>query len=284
MVQAKENPAEVEKLWIEFNKKRTASRRESLILSYLSLVKYVAGRIAIGLPTFVEVEDLFGAGLLGLMQAIDKYEPERKTKFETYAIPRIRGAMLDELRSQDWFPRSIRKKAKLLENAYAEVEAQLERTAGDDEIASYLNISLAEYYDLVDEVCLTTLISLDKEITSCNGGLYAVLGETAQNVNAPDPEQILEQKELDRIVRETLSHLPEKERVVLTLYYFEELTLKEIGEVLGISESRVCQVHTKAVIRLRGRITQYTKTVSLKHLSERIKGTVPKKPLKSQIA
>jgi RNA polymerase sigma factor for flagellar operon FliA len=284
MPQHKISAEEIEQFWKEFNSQRTAFSREQLVLSYLNLVKYVAGRIAIGLPTFVEVDDLFGAGLLGLMQAIDKYEPERNTKFETYAIPRIRGAMLDELRSQDWFPRSIRRKAKLLENAYAELESRLERSAADDEIAGYLKISMKEYYELVDEVCLTTLISLDKEITNCNGGIYAVLGETARNVNALDPEQILERKELEQIIRETLANLPEKERVVLTLYYFEELTLKEIGEVLGISESRVCQIHTKAIMRLRGRVIQFTKTVSLKHLSDRMKKSNHKKTPLPQIA
>ena len=187
MSQNRKSAEEIERFWQEFNSRRTASSREQLVLSYLNLVKYVAGRIAIGLPTFVEVDDLFGAGLLGLMQAIDKFEPSRNTKFETYAIPRIRGAMLDELRTQDWFPRSIRRKAKLLENAYAEVESRLERSAGDEEIAGHLKISMEEYYELVDEVCLTTLISLDMEITNCNGGIYAVLGETAKNVNAPDP-------------------------------------------------------------------------------------------------
>jgi RNA polymerase sigma factor for flagellar operon FliA len=284
MSQNRKSAEEIERFWQEFNSRQTASSREQLVLSYLNLVKYVAGRIAIGLPTFVEVDDLFGAGLLGLMQAIDKFEPTRNIKFETYAIPRIRGAMLDELRTQDWFPRSIRRKAKLLENAYAEVESRLERSAGDEEIAGHLKISMKEYYELVDEVCLTTLISLDMEITNCNGGIYAVLGETARNVNAPNPEQLLEKKELEQIVRDTLANLPEKERVVLTLYYFEELTLKEIGEVLGISESRVCQVHTKAILRLRGRVVQFTKTVSLKHLSDRLKKTSrPKTPL-TQIA
>ncbi len=284
MIRTAEDQKALETLWYKFDRSRTATDREELILSYLSLVKYVAGRIAIGLPNFVEVEDLFGAGLLGLMQAIDKFDPARNIKFETYAIPRIRGAMLDELRSQDWFPRSIRKKAKLLEQAYAEVESKLERAAKDEEIASYLKIPMADYYDLVDEVCLATLISLDKEITNCSEGLYAVLNEAAHRSNAPDPETMLEEKELQNIVRETLEKLPEKERIVLTLYYYEELTLKEIGEVLGISESRVCQVHTKAVIRLRGRINQHIKTVSLKHLSARIKRSGHKKTTESRIA
>lgn len=274
----------VEGLWKEFEKKRSPSTREQLILAYIGLVKYTAGRIAIGLPSYVEVDDLFGAGLLGLMQALDKFEPERNIKFETYAIPRIRGAMLDEMRTQDWFPRSMRKKAKVLERAYSDVESQLGRSATDKEIAEFLKIPLMDYYDLVDEVCLTTLISLDKEITSCNEGLYAVLTEDFQWNASPDPSQALEDKELKSIVKETVETLPEKERIVLTLYYYEELTLKEIGEVLGISESRVCQVHTKAVMRLRGRIVQYTKAVSIKRLTNEVESAKAKKGIHSDVA
>jgi RNA polymerase sigma factor for flagellar operon FliA len=284
MSQGTKDPKELESLWSEFIKTQSASSREQLILAYIGLVKYAAGRIAIGLPSYVEVDDLFGAGLLGLMQALDKFEPERNIKFETYALPRVRGAMLDEMRIQDWFPRSIRKKAKQLERAYSDVESRLGHSASDKEIAQFLNIPLMDYYELVDEVCLTTLISLDKEITNCSEGLYAVLSEDFQWTNNNDPSQILEDKELKGIVRETLETLPEKERIVLTLYYFEELTLREIGEVLGISESRVCQVHTKAIMRLRGRITQYTKTVSLRRLSTEIKNARGKRDVQSDVA
>ncbi len=271
------NKEEIDKLWERYSRLRDEATRESLVLAYLNLVKFVAGRLAIGLPTFVEVEDLFGAGLLGLMQALDKFELERNIKFETYAIPRIKGAMLDELRSQDWFPRSIRKKAKILEQAYAEVESNLERVATDDEIAHHLKIKLKDYYNLVDEVCLTTLVSLDKEIANSNEGLYAVLSETFRSHTGPDPSQILEEKELRYLIRETTDMFPDKERTVLNLYYYEELTLKEIGEVLNISESRVCQIHTKAVFRLKGRILQYTKTVSLNRLTTQLERAKAKK-------
>jgi RNA polymerase sigma factor for flagellar operon FliA len=211
------------------------------------------------------------------MQALDKFDLERNIKFETYAIPRIKGAMLDELRSQDWFPRSIRKKAKILEQAYAEVESNLERSATDDEIAHHLKIKLQDYYVLVDEVCLATLVSLDKEIANSNEGLYAVLSETFRNHAGPDPSQILEEKELRYLIRETIDMFPNKERTVLNLYYYEELTLKEIGEVLNISESRVCQIHTKAVLRLKGRILQFTKTVSLNRLTTQLERAKAKK-------
>jgi RNA polymerase sigma factor for flagellar operon FliA len=268
---------ELAALWARYGEQRDERTSEALVLDYLSLVKYVAGRLAIGLPTFVEVEDLFGAGLLGQMQALDKFDQERGIKFETYAIPRIRGAMLDELRSQDWFPRSIRKKAKVLEQAYAEVESRLERAASDEEIAKHMNIKIQEYYSLVDEVCLTTLVSLDKEITNSNEWLYAVLDESLRHNSGPDPSQILEEKELRHLIRETINLLPDKERTVLNLYYYEELTLKEIGDILGISESRVCQIHTKAVLRLKGRIRQYTKTVSINRLSTELRKARVKK-------
>ena len=273
----KPDKKEIDGLWERFTRLRDEATRESLVLAYLNLVKFVAGRVAIGLPTFVEVEDLFGAGLLGLMQALDKFEFERNIKFETYAIPRIKGAMLDELRSQDWFPRSIRKKAKMLEQAFAEVESSLERSATDEEIARHLKIKLKDYYALVDEVCLTTLISLDKEISSSSEGLYSVFNETFKGSAGPDPLQILEEKELRNLIRETIDLLPDKERTVLNLYYYEELTLKEIGEVLSISESRVCQIHTKAVLRLKGRVLQHTKTVSINRLTSQLERAKAKK-------
>jgi len=257
-------------LWERFHAVRDENAREGLVLAYLGLVKYVAGRLAIGLPSFVEVEDLFGAGLLGLMQALDKFDVERQIKFETYAIPRIRGSMLDELRTQDWFPRSIRRKAKQLERAYAHVESRLERTATDEEIARHLKISMDQYYTLVDEVCLTTLVSLDKEVTSAGEGLYAVI-ETVANRDAPDPADELEDAEMRALIRDVVESLPEKERTVLNLYYYEELTLKEIGDVLGISESRVCQIHTKSVLRVKGRMHQILNGIPLHALGAQLR-------------
>jgi RNA polymerase sigma factor for flagellar operon FliA len=273
----RKNPEELVRLWDRFSRDRDEDARETLVLEYLRLVKYVAGRLAIGLPTFVDVDDLFGAGLLGLMQALDKFDHGRNIKFETYAVPRIRGAMLDELRSQDWFPRSMRKKAKALEKAYSEVESRLERAATDEEIAKHLKINIGEYYALVDEVCLTTLVSLDKEISNSNEGLYAILDENLRHGCNTDPSNLLEEKELRHVIREAVNLLPDRERTVLNLYYYEELTLKEIGDVLSISESRVCQIHTKAVLRLKGRIHHYTKTVSIDRLTSEIKEARAKK-------
>ncbi len=262
---------DVDALWERFLSTRDESAREGLVLAYLGLVKFVAGRLAIGLPSFVEVEDLFGAGLLGLMQAIDKFEADRRIKFETYAIPRIRGAMLDELRTQDWFPRSIRRKARRLEQAYAEVESRLERAATDEEVARHLDMTLDEYYALVDEVALTTLVSLDRDVSSSTDGLYSVVGETISDPRASDPVRDLEDEELRALIRDVIMGLPEKERTVLNLYYYEELTLREIGEILGISESRVCQIHTRAVVRVKARVHQAMSTRSIRRLGEDVR-------------
>ncbi|MBU8922050.1 MAG: FliA/WhiG family RNA polymerase sigma factor [Bacteroidales bacterium] len=243
-------------LWETFTETGSEKVRESLILEYIHLVKYAAGRIAVSLPSHIEIDDLFAAGMLGLIQSVEKYDITRMTKFETYAIPRIRGSMLDELRSQDWFPRSIRHKAKLLESVLADLEITLGRPAGDVDVANHLKISMKEYYKLLDDVSLACLISLDQGISSNHEGLYSVISNSLPHSNAVDPYERLEEKELLGIVKDTLANLPEKERLVLTLYYYEELTLKEIGKVLEVSESRICQIHTKAMLRLKGRVTR----------------------------
>ncbi|MBN1164462.1 MAG: FliA/WhiG family RNA polymerase sigma factor [Candidatus Krumholzibacteriota bacterium] len=252
----KEKSADRSEIWESYKKDESEKSRETLIMEYLHLVKYAAGRVAVSLPNYIEIDDLFAAGLLGLIQAIEKYDMTRMTKFETYAIPRIRGAMLDELRNQDWFPRSIRHKAKLLESVLADLEMKLGRPATDLDVVKHLKISMEEYYKLLNDVSLTSLISLDQGISSVQEGLYSVIGNSLPHANAVDPYEKLEEKELLEIVKETLTGLPEKERLVMTLYYYEELTLKEIGKILQVSESRVCQIHTKAMLRLKGRINR----------------------------
>jgi len=256
VVEKKKKKEEVEDLWQQYKVKGNESARDALIMQYVHLVRYAAGRIAIGLPSHIEIDDLFAAGLMGLIQAVEKFDPSRNIKFETYAIPRIKGAMLDELRSQDWFPRSIRHKAKLLETVLADLERKLGRAVTDQDVVEYLNISLDEYYRMLDDVAITNLISLDQTISSNSDGLYSIVGNSLPQANAMDPYDEIEEKELYEIIRDTLDTLPEKERLVLTLYYYEELTLKEIGKVLKVSESRVCQLHTKAMLRLKGRITR----------------------------
>ncbi len=243
-------------LWEAYKRDKSEKARESLIMQYLHLVKYSAGRVAVSLPSYIEIDDLFAAGLLGLIQAIEKYDMERMTKFETYAIPRIRGAMLDELRNQDWFPRSIRHKAKLLETVLADLEMKLGRPASDIDVAKYMKIPMKEYYKLLNDVSLTCLVSLDQGVSSNNEGLYSVISGSLPHASTSDPYEKLEEKELLKLVKNTLQSLPEKERIVMTLYYYEELTLKEIGKVLDVSESRVCQIHTKAMLRLKGRVSR----------------------------
>lgn len=257
-------------LWDSYKNSGSEDAREKLIIEYIHLVKYAAGRVAVSLPSYIEIDDLFAAGFLGLIQAVEKFDTKRMIKFETYAIPRIRGAILDELRSQDWFPRSIRHKAKLLESVLSDIEIKLGRPANDSEVAAHLKLPLDGYYKLLDDVSLTCLISLDQGIASNHEGLYSIIGDSLPHANAIDPFEQLEEKEILNIIRDTLDNLPEKERLVLTLYYYEELTLKEIGKVLKVSESRVCQIHTKAVLRLKGRINRLMSGIpSRKHVGGR---------------
>jgi len=252
----KSEVSDVDELWKAFKRSGSEKAREELILNYVHLVKYSAGRIAVSLPNHIDINDLFAAGLLGLIQALEKFDENRNTKYETYAISRIRGAMLDELRNQDWFPRSIRHKAKLLESVLSDLEAKLGRAPTDSDVVDHLKISHKEYCRMLSDVSLTTLISLDQGITSNHEGLYSIIGDSLPHANAIDPYAKMEEKEFLEIIKSMLESLPEKETLVLTLYYYEELTLKEIGEVLEVSESRICQIHTKAMLRLKGRINR----------------------------
>jgi len=256
----KNKNTDFDSLWKDFERTGSKITREKLIMEYLHLVKYSAGRIAITLPSYIELDDLFAAGLLGLIQAVEKYDFNRKIKFETYAAPRIRGAMLDELRNQDWFPRSIRHKEKRTKSVMSKLEATLGRNPTDTEIADELKITMEEYYKWIDEIALTNLVSLDNNVSSNSEGLYSIISELpSKRTDANNPYKLLEEKELLNIIKETLNDMPEKESIVLTLYYYEEMTLKEIGSVLEVSESRICQIHTKALLRLKGRIARIIK-------------------------
>ncbi len=249
--------------------KREDSRRE-LVNIYARIVKYVAGRMAIGLPHYVEFNDLISAGLLGLIQAIDNFDPNRGIKFETYAIPRIRGSILDELRSQDWFPRSLRRKAKQLEEAYSQLEVKLGRHATDAEVAEYLGIDLADLDGLVGEVSIATIMSLDADTGGDDSDQGSSLGEFLADPRTEDVEQVLAQQEMKELIGKRMNELPEKEQLVLVLYYYEELTLKEIGEILDVTESRVCQIHTKAIMRLKGKIQRHEGKSSIGQITKRI--------------
>jgi RNA polymerase sigma factor for flagellar operon FliA len=242
-------------LWREYRAKADPAIRDRLIVTYAPLVKYVAGRLGSGLPAHVDDEDLVSYGLLGLIGAIERYDPERDVKFETYAIARIRGAIIDELRALDWVPRSVRSRARDIERAIGELEAKLGRVPSDEEIAGKLGLTTEELDESLSEISRSSIAALDELWTiSGSGGDQVALIDTIEDTDAPDPQGALSQVELREAIADSIARLPEREKLVVTLYYYEELTLREIGEVLGVTESRVSQLHTKAILRLKARL------------------------------
>ena len=258
-------------LWCRCSADEDQAARQELVENYVKVVKYVAGRMAVGLPHYVDFNDLISAGMLGLIQAIDNFDYQRGIKFETYAIPRIRGSILDELRSQDWFPRSLRRKAKQLEEAYACLEVRLGRPATDQEVARALEIDVTDLDTMVGEVAIACIMSLDADTSSDDSEQSTSLGEYLADPRSDDVEKMLAEQEMKDLIAQRLSELPEKEQLVLVLYYYEELTLKEIGEILDVTESRVCQVHTKAILRLTGKIQRHEGKQSIGRLTAEIK-------------
>jgi len=261
-----------EELWQNYQQQDCQDARQQLVEKYARIVKYVAGRMAIGLPHYVEFNDLTSAGLLGLIQAIDNFDYKRGIKFETYAIPRIRGAILDELRSQDWFPRSLRRKAKQLEETYSSLEARLGRPANDQEVADALSIDVRDLDGILGEVAVASIMSLDADASSDDSEQSTNLGEYLADPKAEDMEQTIAAQEMRDLIAQRMAELPEKEQLVLVLYYYEELTLKEIGEILDVTESRVCQIHTKAIMRLKGKINRHEGRQSIGRLTRDIRG------------
>ncbi|HZD86642.1 MAG TPA: FliA/WhiG family RNA polymerase sigma factor, partial [Gaiellaceae bacterium] len=226
-----------------------------LVLTYAPLVKYVAGRLGSGLPAHVDEGDLVSYGLLGLMGAIERYDPGRDVKFETYAIARIKGQIIDELRAMDWVPRSVRARARDIERAIAALEAKLGRAPDDGEIAGRLGITTEELEESLGEIARSSIAALDELWTvSGSGGDQVALIDTIEDESAPDPQTTLSRTEQKEAVADAIARLPEREKLVVTLYYYEELTLREIGEVLGVTESRVSQLHTKAILRLKAHL------------------------------
>lgn len=224
--------------------------RDQLIMDYAPLIRFVAQRIAARLPSNIEIDDLISAGVIGLMDAIEKYDPSRDNKFKTYAEFRIRGAILDELRSQDWVPRSIRDKSKRIEKTYAELEQRFGRAVSDEELSTALGISIGEYYETIAKVKAVTLLSID-ELSGPNNHDRKSLLECLENVGSKNPFLQLKSKGVRDLLIKNIEELPEKQKLVLSLYYYEDLNLKEIGRVLDVTESRVSQLHTQAVGRLR---------------------------------
>lgn len=245
--------------WIDYKADGSGSARDLLILHYSPLVKYVAGRVAVGLPANVDQADLISYGIFGLMDAIDKYDQDRGIKFETYAISRIRGAIIDELRAIDWVPRSVRAKARTVEKTYSLLENKLKRPPTDAEIAEEMEITLDELNAIYTQLSTVSLVALD-ELMGSDGerGDSLSLVDTLEDTRTVSPMEAFESEEMKGILTEAINRLPEREKVVVTLYYFEGLTLAQIGQVLGVTESRVCQIHTKAVLGLKGRIVDAT--------------------------
>jgi RNA polymerase sigma factor for flagellar operon FliA len=252
-----EGSSEVDRLWADYKSTGDRRLRDQLIVRYSPLVKFVAGRVSAGLPHSIEQADLVSYGMFGLIDAIEKFDATRNIKFETYAITRIKGAIIDELRSIDWVPRSVRTKAREVERAYASLEASLGRAPSDAEVAGELQISEQELQSIFGQISYIGLVGLDEVI----GGGGA--SEKGENVTLMDtladrgegPMAAFEMEEMKQILAGAINRLGDREKIVLSLYYYENLTLAQIGQVLGVTESRVCQIHTKAVMQLRGRLT-----------------------------
>jgi RNA polymerase sigma factor for flagellar operon FliA len=239
-----------ENLFKEY-RKIDPSQKEDLILKFAPLIKLIVNRIALRLPPHVDSEDLINSGVIGLMDAMEKYDPMRGTSFKTYAEFRIKGAILDELRTLDWFPRSIRQKVNRLEAVYANLERELGRAATDEEAAGAMRVDLDEFYEILAQASAVSLVSLydtGREDGEERGFLECIASRE------DDPARALESREIYDIVGQAIDRLPEKERIVVSLYYYDELTMKEIGHVLNLTESRVSQIHTKAVLRLRAKL------------------------------
>lgn len=241
------------KLWEDYAKTKDAKIKEVLIIEYSPLVKYVAARLNIYLGKHIELEDLISYGIFGLIDAIDKFDIEKGVKFETYASLRIRGSILDNVRKLDWVPRTLRQKQKQFEQVYSELENNLGRFPTDEEVADKLNISISELQEFLNKNNIASLISLDEYVEQ---NYEIELVDMRKSAN-DEPEQVFEKKEIKENLAEAINKLSDKEKTVISLYYFEELTLKEISIIMKISESRVSQIHTKAVSRLRMKSGKY---------------------------
>lgn len=245
----------IEKLWKDYKKSNNQEVRDKLIIHYAPLVKYVAGRLSISLPKNVDTEDLISYGIFGLIDAIEKFDLKRQIKFETYAISRIKGAIIDELRSLDWVPRSVRHHAKELEKVYIELENRLKRVPTDEELAEALGLSIKELHSLLNQLSYTSLVALEELWTGgSDTDERMALIHTIKDKDDKSPAVMYEFEEMKQIIAGAIEKLPKREQIVVALYYYEGLTLKEIGEVLGVTESRVSQLHTKAIIRLKARL------------------------------
>ncbi len=250
-----------EDLWELYQKTKDPAIRDAFIKQYAPLVKYVAGKVAIGMPHNVEYDDLVGFGVFGLFDAIEKYNPDKNVKFKTYAVTRIRGAIYDELRSIDWVPRSVRQKTREIEDTIHRLESHFGRAATDNEIAKELGMSIADFQKTMLKISSTSILSLNDVWYSGEDNDKVSIVDSIEAHKSLNPDNIIERDEIKRVIIQAINELPEKEKKVLVLYYYEDLTLKEIGKILEVTESRISQLHTKAIMRLRAKLTNIKKGI-----------------------
>jgi RNA polymerase sigma factor FliA len=250
-----------ESLWDEYKVSKEPRIRDMFVRQYAPLVKYVAGKVAIGMPHNVEFDDLVGFGVFGLFDAIEKFDPDKHVKFKTYAVTRIRGAIFDELRSIDWVPRSVRQKAREVEDTIRRLETSLGRAASDKEISDAMGISVSEFQKLTLKISGTSVLSLNDVWYTGEDSDKVSIVESIESPQSLNPDTIVEKEEIKRVIMDAIHELPDKEKKVLVLYYYEDLTLKEIGKVLEVTESRISQLHTKAIMRLRSKLTNIKKGI-----------------------
>jgi RNA polymerase sigma factor for flagellar operon FliA len=250
-----EGERQLRELWRRLKERDDSDARDRLIVNYAPLVKYVAGRMSSALPAHVDESDLISYGLIGLIGAVERFDPNRAVKFETFAVSRIKGAIIDELRSLDWVPRSVRARAREVERKASELEHQLHRVPTDEELAKSLDMELNEFHDLINQIATSSIVALDEMWTVTAAGSETLsLIDTLGDRSAGDPANLLAVTELREGLADAIASLPEREKIVVALYYYDGLTLREIGDVLGVTESRVSQLHTKAILRLKGRL------------------------------
>lgn len=233
--------------------------QEQMVLQYAPLIRYIASRLALRLPSHISQDDLISSGIIGLIDAIQKYDQSKNINFKTYAEFRIKGAMLDELRSLDWIPRSVRKKSHLIENAYARLQKSTGRPAEAEEVADLLGLKLDDFYQLLDETKAVSVVALESGDRKASGNLAIDrdLPEILKDENLRDSLQAVHLSELQEIILQAIEALPDKEKLLISLYYYEELTMKEIGQIMGYTESRISQLHTQAMYRLRHKLREY---------------------------
>lgn len=255
------NDIEEDKIWTEYKNTKSPQLRDKLIRQYMPLVKYVAGKVSVGLPASMEFDDLVGFGQFGLLDAINKYDLDKNVKFKTYAVTRIRGAIFDEMRQLDWVPRSVRQKSREIEEIISDLESRLGRTATDQEIAKQMNLSEEEYHQTIMKVSASSIISINDVWNSTDDNEHLSIADTIESPSSLNPDVQVEREEIRKVIIQAINELPEKEKMVIVLYYHEDLTFKEIGQVLEVSESRISQLHTKANLRLRAKLTNFKKGI-----------------------